>query len=245
MRHFSCLLLAIFVSAVALRGQAQSALSPIEQEVLKASQARLEAINRRDMETLARYIADDCILSSDDGTLMTKTQYMHIGKLPFAYDYVTNPREAVVHAYGDTAVVNFRITGHEQFGDADIVSEQRRTETWIKRKGSWVLIASQWDNIPVNFRKSTHADPKTLQDYVGQYRSRPGDDIETVFVKDGRLWSRVGEDVAEYLPSGGDSFFLREGDLATFTFWRDAQGHVTGYIYHRIDGQQFLVKKIK
>jgi hypothetical protein len=52
-------------------------------------------------------------------------------------------------------------------------------------------------------------------------------------------------DMAEYLPSGVDTFFLKEGDLATFEFSRDARGHVTGYTYRRIDGQEIHVKKIK
>ena len=63
--------------------------------------------------------------------------------------------------------------------------------------------------------------------------------------KDGKLWSHLGEDVDEYLPAGTDSFLIREGDLATFTFSRDAQGQVTGYVYYRIDGQEIHVKKIK
>jgi hypothetical protein len=58
-------------------------------------------------------------------------------------------------------------------------------------------------------------------------------------------WSRLGEDVAEYLPAGNDPFFIREGDLGTITFSRDAQGHVTGYAYHRVDGQEIHAKKIK
>ena len=87
----------------------------------------------------------------------------------------------------NTAVVNFRTTAHEQFGDDDIVSEQRRTETWLKQNGEWQLIAIQWNNLPVNFRKPVAIDAKTLKDYLGKYESRPGDDLETVFLKDGKL----------------------------------------------------------
>jgi len=118
--------------------------SPAEQEVLRVSQARRDASNRRDVVASARYVADDCIFSSDDGTLTTKAKYYeHMAKLPVAYDHSMNARELVVRLHGDTAVINFRITVREQFGDADIVSEQRRTETWLKEKGSWVLIALQ------------------------------------------------------------------------------------------------------
>ncbi len=115
----------------------------------------------------------------------------------------------------------------------------------VKRKGSWVLIALQWDNLPVNFRKPVSLESKAYKDYVGQYEWRPGDDIETVYLKDGKLWTQQGDDVDEYLPAGRDMFFLRQSDLATFAFSRDAQGRVIGYIYHRIDGQEIHVKKIQ
>lgn len=46
------------------------------------------------------------------------------------------------------------------------------------------------------------------------------------------LWTQSGKDPAEeYLPAGGDTFFLKDGDLGTSTFTRDNQGHVTGYTY--------------
>jgi hypothetical protein len=246
MRYFTCLLVALCLSASMLYAKDPPKLSPAEQEVVDVSKARIDAASRRDTVAVAGYFADDCLLSTDDGTMITKTQLMeHYRKTPAAYERLVDPRDHVVRLHGNTAVLNYRVTGHEQFGDTDIISEQRRTETWIKQGGSWLLVAVQWDNIPVNFRKPVTVGPNTFKDYVGEYEARPKDDVETIFLKDGRLWSRVGEDVAEYLPAGGDNFFLKEGDLAGFTFSRDNQGHVTGYTYHRIDGQEIHVKKIK
>lgn len=63
-------------------------------------------------------------------------------------------------------------------------------------------------------------------------------------VKDGRLWTQFGQDVDEYFPLGAESFFVKT-DLGTAAFSRDAQGLVTGYTYHRVDGQEIHVKKIK
>jgi hypothetical protein len=42
-----------------------------------------------------------------------------VGKLPPEYDRSVNPRDYVIHVYGNAAVINFRLTGHEQFTDAD------------------------------------------------------------------------------------------------------------------------------
>jgi ketosteroid isomerase-like protein len=238
---------ALCICATVLYGADQPQLSAAEQEVVNVSAARRNASNSRDMAALSRYLAPDCLFSTDDGVVITKVQYLeHMGKLPVEYGHSTNARDFVVRVHGNAAVVNFRTTAHEQFGVTDIISEQRRTETWVKQDGSWLLLAVQWNNIPVNFRKPVAVDSNTYKDYVGQYEARPKDDVETIFLKDGRMWSKVGDDdAAEYLPAGGDNFLYREGDLAGFTFLRDDHGHVTGYTYHRIDGQEIHVRKIK
>jgi ketosteroid isomerase-like protein len=227
-------------------GADQPKFSPAQQEVINAHEARTEAINKRDLAAYSRYVADDCIFSTDDGAVRTKAQLMaHVGKLPSEYDRTVNPRDYVVHVYGDTAVLSLRYTGHEQFTDSDIVSEMRMTETYIKRNDKWLLIARQWGKIPTNFRKPVAVDTSIYKDYAGQYEWRPLDDVETISVKDGRLWSQSGNGAPEeLLPLGADSFFLRS-DLGTNKFTRDAQGRVTGNTYQDADGQEIHIKKIK
>lgn len=245
MRCIAYFLVAVCLSASMICAQDQPKFSPAQQEVLNVRNALRETALRRDMTAWSRYVADDCIFSTDDGELHTKAQFIeHVGKLPPDYDRSVNVRDYTVHVYGNTAVINFRLTGHEQFTDADIISEQRQTETYIKQNGSWLLVARQWGNLPVNFHKPVAVDTSVYRDYVGQYEWRPGDDIETVSLKDGKLWTKQGEDVDEYLPLGAETFFIKS-DLGTFAFSRDAQGRVTGYTYHRVDGQEIHVKKIK
>jgi YVTN family beta-propeller protein len=238
MRNFICLVAAFCITAGWISAAQTHNVSTAQQEVIDASKARMDAAAKRDLATWLRFVATDCLFSDDNGALVTKAQMLeHYKKLPAEYDRTLDPRDHVVHLYGHTAVVNYRATTHEQVGNTDILSEQRRTETFVKKNGSWLLIAIQWDNIPVNFRKPVAVDPKIYNDYCGEYLDRPGSDVEAFFVKDGKLWSRVQDQVDENLPLGGDTVFIRDGDLGTITFSRDAQGHVIGYIYNRVDGQ--------
>src|SRR5271157_3501327 len=226
MRYFTCLFVVLCLSASMIHAADEAKLSPAQQEVLNARNALREAALRRDMAAWSRLVADDCIFSDDDGGLQTKAQFIeHVGKLRPEYDRSVNPRDYVVHVYGNTAVINFRLTGHEQFTDADIISEMRQTETYVKQNGSWLLVARQWGKLPVNFRKPVAVDTSVYKDYVGQYESRPLDDVETVSLKDGKLWSQIGKDEDEYLPLGPDTFFVKS-DLGSVTFSRDAQAHV-------------------
>jgi hypothetical protein len=245
MHSFTWLLVALCLFARPIHAQEQPKLSPAQQEVLKVRDELRETALRRDMSAWSRYVADDCIFSTDDGTLQTRAQFIeHVGKLPPEYDRSVNPRDYVIHVYGNAAVVNFRLTGHEQFTDADIISEERQTETYVKQNGSWLLVARHWSLLPVNFRKPVAGDTAAYKDYVGQYQWRPQDDVETVSLKDGKLWSILGGDHDEALPLGAETFFFKD-DLGSITFLRDAEGHVTGYTYHRNDGQEIHVKKIK
>ncbi len=246
MRHFICIAVALGISAITLHAQDQSKFSAAQREVLDAHHARIAAGEKRDFATWSRYVADDCIYSDDDGILDTnhKAHIMELWKLPLAYDHGVNPRDYVVHVYGSTAVLNYRVTIHEQFTDADIISEQRYTVTYIKQNGSWMMVAMQWRNLPVNFHKPVAVDTSVYKAYVGQYEWRPLDDVETISVKDGKLWSQFPRDENEHLPLSSDTFFLKN-DVGSITFVRDAQSHVTGYTYHRWDGQEIHAKKIK
>lgn len=244
MRLSTCLLVVLCLAADTVHAQQQE-WTPAQEEVLKVRNALRETALRRDMAAWSRYVADDCIFSTEDGTLETKAQFIeHVGKLPPEYDRSANPRDYVIHIYGDTAVVNFRLTGHEQFTDQDIISEERQTETYVKINGSWLLVARQWGLLPVNFRKPVAVDTSAFKDYVGQYQWRPLDAVETISLKDGKLWSNLGGDDDEALALGSESFFFKD-DLGSITFVRDALGRVSGYTYHRNDGQAIHVNKIK
>jgi len=92
----------------------------------------------------------------------------HLKNLPADYEQITNARDFAVRLHGSAAVMSLRSTTHERFGDSDIVTEQRRTETWMKRDAAWVLVAVQTGNLPKNFRKPAVTDPRNYEDYVGK-----------------------------------------------------------------------------
>ena len=96
----------------------------------------------------------------------------------------------------------------------------------------------------MNFRKPVVSASPNLKEYVGQYEWRPGVETEIVSLNHGKLWSRLDNDEDEYLPLGSDTFFIRN-DLGTVTFTRSPDGHVSGYTYRRVDGQEIGVKRIK
>ncbi|HLV86078.1 MAG TPA: DUF4440 domain-containing protein [Candidatus Sulfotelmatobacter sp.] len=241
------LLLQIFL--LATPGTLRASSDPLaaeQKEVLKVHQVMTEAARKRDFENWSHYVADDCIFSDDEGQLTTKAEIIeHLRNMPLAYDHSENHREFLAHIYGETAVLNFRLTAHEQFTDSDIVTEMRDTQTFVRRNGAWLLIAEQWGTLPLNYRKAVTIDSSRLQDFAGRYEWRSGGPVDNVTLKDGKLLTRMtGEsEDREYMPLGSETFFLKN-DLGTVMFIRDKTGQVVGYVYHRPDGQEIHVKKV-
>lgn len=236
-----CILPALFCAPQELK------FTPEQQAIINVHKSMWQALGKRDLDTWSRYVAADCIFSNEDGDVRTRTSLIaQLRTMPPEYDRSENHRDFLVRVYGDTAVLNFRVTAHEQFNDADIVTEVRETETFARLSGAWRLIAVQWGALPVNFRKATADHSSNLKDYAGDYEWRPKGPVDHVFFREGKLLSRLNEEQEdhEYLPSGGDIFFLHD-DLGEVKFVRDTGGRVTGYIYHRSDGQEIHVKKIR
>jgi ketosteroid isomerase-like protein len=222
-------------------------LSNQQQEVMKVSDAWRDAFNHRDLETFAHYVADDFIASTDEGDLLTKTAFIqYLSTRPPKDVQKTDAHDFQIHVDGDAAIVNYLVTSLNTWGDTTLVFHRRRTEFFKKTDGMWLALAAHESPVPVNFRKPTKASPKTFQDYVGEYDwpRHAARDIDKYTVEGGRLMSEWRGTKRECFPMGKDTFFARD-DIGLWTFVRDEQGRVTGYIYQYPDGQEIRTKKIK
>lgn len=91
-----------------------------------SAKRRMDASNRRDPAAWSRYVAEDSIFSDENGVVHAKADPLNvIGKLLPEYDHSENPRDYVVHVYGNTAVLSYRATVHEQFTDTDMTAGRR------------------------------------------------------------------------------------------------------------------------
>ena len=123
-------------------GQAASAKTEAEQEVLKAKQEFDEAALRNDADGRARFYADDYVIVYYNGTLGDKAKQLEMVRSGRFHYSALATEDVIVRVYGDTAVVIERrkqtatVDGQPRPGDT------RATELWVKREGGWRLVST-------------------------------------------------------------------------------------------------------
>ena len=81
MRYLAQLFFALYLSVGMICGRAAALPCPAT-GTQRPHRTERDCL-RRDMAAWSRYVADDCIFSTDEGTLQTKAQFIeHEGKLP-------------------------------------------------------------------------------------------------------------------------------------------------------------------
>jgi ketosteroid isomerase-like protein len=125
-----------------LFGQAKQKASPDEQALVKLENAWNDASVKADVVALGRIFADDYSFTDPEGMMWTKAQVL--GMLKSGEDVVSSAvsTDMKVRVYGNAAVVTGTYTAKEQLKGKDISGAYRYTDTWVKKSGRWVCVAT-------------------------------------------------------------------------------------------------------
>lgn len=141
----------VVVLVLAVTTWAQTPAKPksvsVEQELLKLEQDWTNADLKADVAFLDRILADDWVITDNDGTVTNKAQdlaSLKSGELVLS-SMVTDDMKARV--YGDAAVVTGRNTLKGTSKGKDISGQERWTDTWIKMAGHWRCVATHSSKI--------------------------------------------------------------------------------------------------
>jgi ketosteroid isomerase-like protein len=120
----------------------------VEQAVMQWEEELRVAITKGDMKAYGRLVGDDYVYTNQDAVVRTKAQMVS------AYDSGSLKYESAkfdeikVHAYKDTAVVTGRNTAKGKDNGKDFGGQFRYTRVYVKRQGTWQLVATQATRIP-------------------------------------------------------------------------------------------------
>jgi hypothetical protein len=137
-------------TAHASTGSMQSSRSaPAEQELVAFVQEFLREVPENKRATFDNFFADDILYTRGTGKLITKKDILaDTGNTTAPRANATyGGEDFTVHAYGDTAIVNFRLVMHATENDKPATRTFRNTGTFMKRNGRWQAIA--WQATPI------------------------------------------------------------------------------------------------
>jgi ketosteroid isomerase-like protein len=119
---------------------AQTQTQSVEQELIKLETKWVDDAVKHDVTTLDKMLVDEFMMTFD-GTVYTKAELL---------EYIKSNKEEVsivtdewkVRVYGDAAVVTARNTRKMKSEGKEATSQDRFTDTWIKRDGRWQCVAA-------------------------------------------------------------------------------------------------------
>ena len=122
---------------------AKPAQADVEQTLMQLERDTANAIIKRDAAAVARVFADDAVLTTPDGSMQTKTQFLADLKSGDLALQSSDIQDMKVRVFGDTAVVTYATTDKGKYKGQDIGGRYRWLDVFVRRAGSWQLVAGQ------------------------------------------------------------------------------------------------------
>lgn len=121
-----------------------------EQALLKLQREWLDAYQKHDAAALERIEADNFTLTEADGKVTTKAEDVASirNAKPPQPDDSFDVEDAKVRLYGDTAVLIGRVILKYRNKGQMVVERYRYTDTYLRRRGRWQVVASQLTRLP-------------------------------------------------------------------------------------------------
>lgn len=143
------LLIATMCSFALAQQAQQTNLSKAQEEVRKLERQWLDAYEQHNAEAMNLIVADDFTITFPSGAMQTKPQIMSMVKAPWPPSapkmrfYTEDVRS---RAYGDTVILIGRVVTEFERDGKTVKEASRYTDTYVKRKGRWQVVASHLSN---------------------------------------------------------------------------------------------------
>ena len=142
-------------SALALFPLALFAVRSFAQEKSDAAAIRaleskwVDAYKQRQIATVASLLADDYVITLEDGSVYGKVGFISYNAGSLRVD-IAEASDLKIHMHDNVAVVTAAYHEKGVLGGKPYDYHDRLTDVWIKTGGKWQLIASHY-SLPANF----------------------------------------------------------------------------------------------
>lgn len=125
---------------------AQTGASPAD--VRKAVDSFITAVQKNDVATVSRYLADDIVYTHSTGIVETRKEYLDklkSGAQKYAGIELINPK---IRVYGNTGVINSQVRMHGATKGVPFDNTLFLTHVWVKQGNDWKLVSHQTTRKP-------------------------------------------------------------------------------------------------
>lgn len=155
MKWTNCWMIGLTIVAIAIvalfasspQASAQDDDAAVRAQILGLEKAWNQAYKAGDIKALSAILDNSLVLVEDDGSLKTKSEFLATVKAQTGNEEQVAPESLTVRVFGTTAISIGVIATKDAHGKTH---RERFIDTWIKRGGSWICIAT--DATPI-----THA----------------------------------------------------------------------------------------
>jgi hypothetical protein len=239
MKNWVSLLLA-FVSAVSYAQVPTLSSCPHDENSVRSVLHELPESGVKDpWSAVSKYYADGIVISTDGGTVLTKSEYIAEMRKQLAGNDTRpggQPEEIAVRFVGDTAIATFVETMKNTDYSTGVQYQGtfREGRVLACENGAWKVVFFSEIQRPNATRLPVESERSKFEDYVGHYRMvQEGKTLGTVTVtRNGdkllEAWGKGSPD--EIFPGGHDTSFAHGNGLVE-QFIRDEKNKVVGIHY--------------
>src|SRR5687767_14683476 len=144
----------LFILCVALAAQQKAAPGKAASGDIAAVQrlerAWLDAYEKHDAAAMDAIVAEDFLITFPNGQTQTKKDLMAMVRAPQRPGQSSKWRteNVVARQFGQTVVLTGRVVGEHTSGGKTTREEFLYTDTYVKQKGRWQVVASHLSNAP-------------------------------------------------------------------------------------------------
>src|SRR5437868_12279057 len=176
-----------------------------ENELVRRTQELYDAVVPGNQAPWKKYFADDSIFADEKGRTMDKTKLVaDITPMPAGYSGAIKLEQVQSRIYDNVAVLSYDANETETIFGQDLSARYHITDTWLRRDGTWQIVASQahryYEDPAVG-----KADPKKFADFIGTYELASGQ-TRTVLSEGDSLFVERNGKKDQLLPETSDPF---------------------------------------
>ena len=202
-----------------------------ENELVRRTQELYDAVVPGDQAPWKKYFADDSIFSDEKGRTMDKTKLIaDITPLPAGYSGTIKLDRVESRIYDNVAILSYDAKETETIFSQNLRARYHITDTWLRRDGSWQIVASQAHRYYED-PATGKADLKKFPDFIGAYELVPGQTRTVIAEGDNLFVERKGKR-DQLLPETSELFFRKDIE-GRILFRYDKGGKVDALIDRR------------